>query len=409
MAKLVTATFGYRWVILGVCWLALIVALMPRVSVGPLVPFLKEDLNITSAQAGFFMSAAAFGYMLSLIPAGWLVDRIGVRWLLLVGETVGGIFLVGMFFVTTFTQGLIFMALSGFGMGCLMPSTTKAVLDWFPSRERATAMGLKQTAVNVGGIITAIILPTVALAFSWRYGLLGIGLIAVVVGIVSFILYREPPRITNLNISEPMTTSDSRPSIREILKNRDIWLMFGISMCLAVVQFSVIGYFVLYLEESLLFPVVTAGFFLAVLQGGGVFGKPVSGLISDRLFRGSRKKVYIIMTLVTFTMNLAFAFLSQNSPTWLIIFLSVLAGFGAVGWGGLHITLTGEFAGRELAGIATGMNTAFTMVAVMVGPPFFGYIVDTTGSYQIAWQFLAMMVLLATVFLLFVREEKKKI
>ena len=70
---------GYRWVILGVGWLAYLVAFLQRLSIGPLAPFIKEDLSLTNAQIGWLMSAAAIGYMLTLIPAGWLVDRIGVR------------------------------------------------------------------------------------------------------------------------------------------------------------------------------------------------------------------------------------------------------------------------------------------------------------------------------------------
>ena len=293
MADLNMSSFKYRWVILGVCWLAYIVAFMQRLSIGPLAPFLKEDLALTSAQTGLFMSAAAFGYMLTLMPAGWLVDRIGVRWLLLIGEVVGGVFIASMFTVTTFTQGLIFMALAGMGMGCLMPSTTKAVLEWFPVRERATAMGFKQTAVNVGGIITAAILPTVALALSWQYGFLGIGLVAIVLGIVSFMLYRESPQRARLDTSEQTSSSGPRPSVLEIFKRRDIWLLNGAAMCLMVVEFSAIAYFVLYLKETLFFGVVMAGFFLAILEAGGAFGKPLSGLISDRVFHGGRKKVYM--------------------------------------------------------------------------------------------------------------------
>ncbi len=409
MTKLVGRGFRYRWVILGVCWLAYVVAFMQRLSIGPLAPFLKEDLGLTSAQVGLFMSAAAFGYMLTLIPAGWLVDRIGVRWLLLIGEVIGGIFISSMFAVTTFTQGLVLMALAGMGMGCLMPSTTKAVIEWFPAKERATAMGFKQTAVNAGGIITATTLPTVALALGWHYGFLGIGLIAVVIGIVSFILYKTPLQSANLNTSEPVTPSGTRPSVREIFKGRDIWLLIGAGMCLIVVEFSAIAYFVLYLEEVLLFTVVTAGFFLAILEAGGVFGKPISGLMSDRLFHGSRKRVYILMCCITLVMCIAFSFLPQGSPSWLVISLCLILGFVGIGWGGLHLTLVAEFAGRELAGTVTGMSAVLILFANMVGPPVFGYIVDTTGSYQIAWQFLAIMAVLAVVFLVFMREEKRRI
>ncbi len=409
MDRSVAPSFRYRWVILGVCWLAYIVAFMQRLSIGPLAPFLKEALDLSSAQVGFFMSAASFGYGLTLIPAGWLVDRIGVRWLLLIGEVIGGVFIASMFTVETFTQGLILMALAGMGMGCIMPSTTKAVLEWFPVKERATAMGIKQTAVNIGGIITATTLPAVALALNWHYGFLGIGLIAVIIGIVSFMLYKELPQSVSLYTHQAVMSSGAKLSVREVFRGRDIWLVMFAGMCLVVVEFSSVAYFVLYLKEALLFTVVTAGFFLAILQGGGAFGKPIVGLISDRLFHGSRKMVYLLMCCLTFATCIMFAFLWQGSPLWLMISLCLVFGFVSGGWGGLHLTLIGEFAGRELAGTVTGMGSVLVMMGIVAGPPVFGHIVDTTGSYQIAWQFLAIMAILAAVLLLFVQEGRRKI
>ncbi len=409
MVKSVTSSFSYRWVILGVCWLAYIVAFMQRLSIGPLAPFLKEDLKLTSTQAGLLMSAAAFGYMLTLIPAGWLVDRIGVRWLLLIGEVFGGICIAGMFTVTTFIQGLIFMALAGMGMGCLMPSTTKAVLVWFPVKERATAMGFKQTALNIGGVITAATLPTLALTLGWHYGFLGIGIIAVVIGIVSFTLYKQPPQSTTLNTSNAVTLSEAKPSVLEAFKSRNIWLVTGVGVCLMMVEFSAMAYFVLYLKEVLLFAVVTAGFLLAILEAGGAFGKPISGLISDRLFHGTRREVFMLMCGLTFAACMIFAFLPQGSSFWLIVPLCLVFGFVGIGWGGLQLTLIGEFAGREIAGTVTAMSAVFVMIGNMAGPPIFGYIVDATGSYSIAWLFLAILAILALVLLFFVREEGKKI
>ncbi len=399
----------YRWVILGVLWLAYIVAFMQRLSIGPLAPFLKEELNLTSAQAGLFMSAAAFGYMLTVIPAGWLVDRIGVRWLLLVGEIVGGIFIASMFTVTTFTQGLVIMALAGMGMGCLMPSTTKGVLVWFPAKERATAMGVKQTAVNLGGIVTATTLPTVALTFGWHYGFLGIGIIAIAIGIVSFVLYKQPPPDTSPDLVEAVASSKTKPSVREVYKSRDIWLVMASAVCLTIVEFSTIAYFVLYLKEVLLYAVVTAGFVLAILETGGVFGKPIVGVISDRLFHGNRKNVYILLCALAFVASLAFAFVGRGSSLWLIIPIALALGFAAMGWGGLNLTLIGEFAGRERAGTAAGVGVVFIMIGNIIGPPTFGRIIDTTGSYQIAWLFLAVMGLLATILLIFVREDRKRL
>jgi ACS family hexuronate transporter-like MFS transporter len=409
MARLVASSFKYRWVILGVCWLAYIVVFMERLSIPPLAPFLKEDLALTSAQVGFFMSAAAGGYAIMLIPAGWLVDRIGVRRMLLIGEVTGGIFITGMVTINSFAGGIVFMALAGLGMGCLMPSTTKAVLEWFPMKERATAMGLKQTAVNVGGIITASTLPTIALTLGWRYGFVMYGFVGIVIGIVSFMLYREPPQSVALDNSEPVIPSGPRPSVGEVIKSREIPLLIGAGFCMIVVEFSGLTHFVLYLKDALLLPVVTAGFFLAFVEGGGAFGKPISGLISDRLFHGGRKRVYMMWTGVAFAMCLIFTFLGEGSPLWLIIPTCLIFGFVGIGWGGLQLTLVGEFAGKEVAGVVTGISTALLLIGNIVGPPSLGHLIDVTGSYQIAWQVLAALALVATVLLLFVREERRRI
>lgn len=88
----VSSSLGYRWVMLGVCWLAYSVAYMQRLGVGPLAPFLKEDLGLTAAQVGTLMSASSFGNMITLIPGGWLVDRIGVRRTLFIGGAGRGHF-----------------------------------------------------------------------------------------------------------------------------------------------------------------------------------------------------------------------------------------------------------------------------------------------------------------------------
>ncbi|MBI4303747.1 MAG: MFS transporter [Chloroflexi bacterium] len=403
------ASLRYRWVILFVCWLAYTVASMQRFGVGPLAPFLKEDLGLTKAQAGLFVTAAAFGFMLALIPSGWLVDRIGVRWLLLIGEVFGGIFVASVLTVTSFTQGLVLMALGGIGMGCILPATTKGVLVWFPDNERATAMGFKQTALNMAGIVTASTLPAVALALSWQHAFFIIGIAAIVVGIVSFVLYKPPPEGALAGTANPSTIPAARASVREVFQSRDIWLLVGTGVFFVVVEFAAHTYFVLYLQDVLLFTVVRAGFFLALLNAGGAFGKPLTGLMSDRLFHGSRKRVFMLIIFVTILMSLAFALLPQGSPSWLIVVLSLVMGYTGLGWGGLHLTLIGEFAGKELAGTVTGLVVVIVMLGNMAGPPLFGYIVDKTDSYRVAWQFLAIMSAVALCFLFFVREGKKKI
>ncbi len=232
---------------MGVLWAAYIVVFMQRLSVGPLAPFLKDDMGLTSAQVGSLISASSFGYMLSILPAGWAVDRIGVRQLLAVGTVVGGIFMLGMFIAPSYHVALVVMAMSGFGCGCLMPSTTKGVTMWFSIKERATIMGLKQTGVNVGSIITAVILPAIALSLGWRYGFLLIGLLAIIIGITSFALYRDPPvSFASYSREEDAATSTVVPakdgSLGRLLRSRDMWFASFVGFAIMLVSTCISPY-----------------------------------------------------------------------------------------------------------------------------------------------------------------------
>ncbi len=93
----------------------------------------------------------------------------------------------------------------------------------------------------------------------------------------------------------------------------------------------------------------------------------------------------------------------------MLVPICLVFGFVAIGWGGLNLTLIGELAGRELAGTVTGIAAAVGMVGNIVGPPVFGYLVDISGSYQMSWWLLALVAAVATISLIFLREEKRRI
>lgn len=392
----------YRWAIMGVLWTAFIVVYAYRLTVGPLAPFIKEDLNLTNAQVGSIMSAASFGYMVGMFPAGWAADRIGVRWMLIIGEMVGGIFLMVMFFIPSYSVALAIMGIAGFGGGCLMPATTKGVMEWFPARERATVMGFKQTAVNIGGMATAAILPGLALALGWHFAFLILGILAILIGGGSFLLYRDPPLPTTPNEG----ALAARPSLLTVLKSRDIWLVAVAGLSLLIVEFAVVAHLVLYLTEVMFLSTVTAGFILAITQAGGFLGKPGGGFLSDRVF-GSRRNVYMLWGGIAGAMCLLIA-LWGPALSWALYPVLFILGVTSIGWGGVHLTLVAELAGKELAGTATGAVSTLTAAGGVIGPVLFGYIVDVSGSYQLAWLACAVCAALCVLALLFVQEERRQ-
>jgi ACS family hexuronate transporter-like MFS transporter len=352
------------------------------------------------------MSAASSGYMVTMFPVGWLVDRIGARWPIVLGELIAGACMIALFFATSYLYLLVFMFITGVGCGFLLPSTTQGVVAWFPLRERATVMGLKQTAVNIGGIITAATLPAIALALGWRHGFLFLGLLAIAIGITALLLYREPPE--NVSGSADSAMDDAAVPLLEILKNREIWLLALCGFSLTWVEMAIIAHLVLYLTEVLLFGVIAAGGLLAMTEVAGAVARPGSGFVSDWAFDGNRKFVFMLIAGTASSMTLIIG-LFGPCLSWVLYPVLALMGIGGIAFGGIWLTLLSEFGGRRGAGKAVGLGGVITIAGGALGPPCFGYIVDATGSYKWAWLSLALVSALCVLLLIFVREERRKV
>lgn len=272
----------YRWAILAIIWMAYLTIYIARVGIGPLAPFLKEAFNLSNAEIGSLVTATVVGYIPSIIVAGWLVDYIGVRRMLVAGTLISGLSIVAVFFAPSYQVMFFMLVFTGIGNGCIFPSAVKAVMLWFPKRERATALGFNQASINVAGVISASLLPTIAIILSWRYGFLLLGFGVLVICPCCAIIYRNPPQehLPNGAGDNPYSVSSKSSNTRlaiVLFKSRDIWMIGLAGLFLAIVEFATMTYLILYLNEELLFPVVAAGGMLAMTEASGGIGKPAIG------------------------------------------------------------------------------------------------------------------------------------
>ena len=403
---------SYRWVILAITWMSFLTVFLVRLGIGPLGPFLKESLQISHTQVTALSSAIGITYLPTLIVAGWLVDRLGVRRVLTFGTFFIGLCTVLLFFASSYQDMLIILVLSGVGSGCVFPATAKAIITWFSSKERATAMSINQTAVNAGGMFGGILLPPIAVTLGWKYGWLFMGLGTLAVSLTCAILYRNPPQKETPGEADNVPSSAPKRSatalMSELLSSRDIWMLFLAGFFMNIVEWGLMVNLALYLWEALFFTEIIAGRLLSLTEFAGLLGKPASGLISDRLLGGRRRIVFMLMAGAASVIALVIG-LSGDNLQWLLYPILFLFGVAAIGWGGLYTALAGEMAGKERAGTIAGFS-AFTLVlGAFVGPPIFGFIVDTTGSYQIAWLAMALSGIISMGLMSQVREHKKRI
>jgi sugar phosphate permease len=369
------------------------------------------------------MSATALTYAPTLIGAGWLVDRVGVRRMLAAGTLIASLCVLTLFLAPSYWVLLALLALSGVGAGCIYPSAVRAVLLWFPVGERATAIGVNQTAINISGILGAVTLPVIAVGLGWEYGFLAVGALGLAVFAVAVLGYRDPPEdggapravvadaerkapgAAPVEAAGPPTGSGAaagipagapasalapaRTGLLTLLATRDVWLLALVGLFLGVVEYSALAHLVLYLKSEFLLTAVAAGAVLALAEASGAVGKPLSGLFSDRRLGGRRRPALMTMAALALVACLALAAFGADLGAAVYVVVALL-GLSAIGWGGLFGTAAGEIGGRAAAGQVAGLTAAAVNVGVFVGPPGFGALVDLTGSYALAWLTLAV-------------------
>ncbi|OGL16052.1 MAG: hypothetical protein A3G97_10735 [Candidatus Rokubacteria bacterium RIFCSPLOWO2_12_FULL_69_21] len=390
-----------RWGILG-----LILTAQTFANVGPLglpaiAPFIREDLGLSLIQAGSFLSAYYVGPILLSLPAGWLADRWGILKTMVTGAALIALGLFAAGWAGSFPVLIALLVFAGTGYGLLNPSSTKAVIAWFPPSQRATAVGLKQTGLPFGGAVGAAVLPLIALAVGWRNALIVSAAGVALLGTATLFLYQDPP-----DLPRPAPGAPSS-SMWWVLRNRDLWMVASATLIFAAMQTVWMSFLVLYLKDVVGLPVLAAAGYLAAAQVTGMAGRVAFGLLSDRAFAGGRRIVLFIAGIGSALCSLAMAGIGPGSSPWLLAALALTFGFVGIGWNGVQHTLMAELAGARTAGTAVGLGLAVSSLGVTLGPPAFGWLVERVGGYRLPWVSLAASMVLALLLLGFVREGRR--
>jgi len=168
---------------------------------------------------------------------------------------------------------------------------------------------------------------------------------------------------------------------------------------------SLLTYIPLYLKESLGLSAYWSSQALAVTQSGAMLGRIGWGAVSDRIFDGRRKVVLVLIGCLSVTLTLILSLLPPGTSIIFLVPIIFLSGFCMIGYHGVSYSLIGEVAGHAKTGMALGLMVTVNAVGTLLATPLFGYLVDVTGSYAIAWGALSGTLLLGTlVFLFFLKE-----
>jgi len=368
-----------------------------------LYPFIQDELALSRAQVGLITAALSGGTAATVILAGWLTDIFGVKRMISVAMLALAAFILVFPAVSSFVVLIGLVVIIGIVSSPLNPSISRAVIDWFPIKVRASAMSVKQMGIPLAGAASAAILPALAVAMGWRAAAAVTGLLVLVIAFAFITLYRDAPRTGN------STQKFSLATLKTILRNRSLVITVLWGTTLIGFQYVTLSYFMLFLVQELGLSPIVAGGVLAAAQVSSVIGRVFWGAVSDFVFGGRRLPVLALTGFLTVLWMVGASLVDGGVSIAVMYVMAVVIGLSTLSFHGVFITFIGEQAAPGETGVTLGVGITAIQTGQMLMPPLFGYLVDITDSYSTGWRTIAGAALLCTLVLVaFARGQQRR-
>jgi sugar phosphate permease len=340
-----------------------------------LAPALRDAHDLSLVQIGVLLDSLWIGTLLTLLPWGVLADRVGERFVLATGLVACGAALVGAGNAEGFESLIVLVGLAGAAGASVNAASGRAVMQWFPASERGLALGVRQTAIPVGGLISALVLPALDLRTAFVF-MAGLCVAGAAFGVA---VIRERKGAAEDDVVEPR-------GLGATLRDHRLWLLCGGSSFYLVAQLAITGFLVLFLHDERGLSDAAAAGVLAGVQVVAAGMRIGGGRWSDRI--GSRLRPLRLVG-VGSAVTLAVATAALDAPLAVLVPAFVLAGGLSMAWNGLSFTAAAEIAGRTRSGAALGMQQTALAAAGATVPPAFAVVV-AAGSWRLGFALAAV-------------------
>jgi MFS family permease len=414
----------YGWYIVGVGFLANVASSFALASTMSI--FLKPltaDLGVS--RGVFSLLRSGEGIIAACIAplVGTLVDRYGGRWLMVIGT---GIVAVGYFLlshVDSFAQfvsiRLTLVTLGDSMMGYMVVNVI--IAQWF-TRYRGRALAISSMGVGFAKVCMPVVAASLILWLGWRqtwlaFGLMTLGLLVV----PALLIVRRSPEAMGLlpdgasapvadDFAEPNKTAieSARPSALDATWTRGdavsttaFWLLvitFGISsMGVTGLNLHVYSY-----VTDLGYSAVIAATVMSIIASMQLASPLGWGFLAEKI--GARYAA--TLRFVVQGIGLAVAILTGN-------LFGLYTGFFlyGIGLGGnmvLPDILWANYFGRRSLGRIRGMGLLISQFLAAIGPPFFGFLFDRTGSYNVSFAIFGAVLMTSAFLSLMLKPPRRR-
>lgn len=390
-----------------------IINYLDRSALSIAAPFITEDLELTATQMGIIFSSFSVGYAIFNFLGGVAADRYGAKLTLFVAMIVWSVFSGAIALAVGFTSLIIIRILFGMGEGPLSATINKMVNNWFPSDQRASAIGLANSGTPLGGAIAGPIVGFIAISYSWKLSFVLIMIIGFIWTIIWWKVVKEKPAETagEKNITTEAAPREKKP-LTFYLKQKTVLFTAFAFFAYNYILFFFLTWFPSYLIDARGVSVQEMSIVTVIPWVLGFIGLAVGGFVSDFVLRKfARKGVLFSRKVVLVTCLLASAICiglaGLVTTTFSAVGLVACSVFFLYLTGSIYWAIVQDVVDQGNVGSVGGFMHFLANTAGIIGPTLTGFLVDRSGTYTAAFLLAGGLAIFASLAVIrFVRPIK---
>ncbi|MFZ0958521.1 MAG: MFS transporter [Candidatus Sulfotelmatobacter sp.] len=407
-----------RWRIAILVSAAIAISYLDRQTLPVAVQAISKDIPLTNGQFSALQSAFLFSYALMYAGGGKLVDLLGTHRGFTVIMLFWSLACASHALATSFAMLAASRFLLGMGEGGGFPAATRAVAEWFPTKERATAMGIINAGTAIGAVAAPPLIAAVLGYTNWRWIFVLTGTLGLLWVAWWRLSYSSPPTSSRGTAGPIQGRTPGSPTglpwIR-LFRIRETWGLVTAKFLSDAAWFFYLFWLPKYLYDARGFDIKAVGTFAWMPSAAAGVGCLLGGGFSSYLVRrqfslGVARKLALGLSAAV----MPFVILVPHVPVSWAIGLFCLAYFGQQSWSTLVMVLPTDLFPQNVVGSVAGLvGFGGAMGGILFGE-LAGYLLDHGFGYSVVFRIAGtlhvaafLIILIAVPVLLPLKLERK--
>lgn len=418
-----TAPTSIRYIALMWLTLAAAIAYLCRNSISVAESTIRNDLDLTLNQSGWFMGCFFWTYALFQIPTGWFAERSGTRISMTFFAFGWSVAMIGISVSPWFWLLIVAQLIMGIAQAGIFPASCNSIGHWMPLSRRSLGCGVLTAGMQIGAIVASALTGTLMVLVSWRWVFVLYALPGLLWAVLFYLWFRDQPeQVDAVNAAELQLIADGRGlaasskpeqthewrELVAIFGSPMMWLLCGQQICRAAGYMFFASWFPTFLQETRQVSVAESGMLQGLVFAGTFGGCLIGGTVTDWIWqrtanlRLSRSGVGAGALGACAVLILAAWFVSSPGAA---VSLIALGAFCAALAGPCAFATTIDIGGPRVPQVFGAMNM-FGNFAAAACPVLVAQFFEWTDNWNLVMLLFASIYLIGAICWLFVNPQK---